>query len=198
MNEKMWTGNQNSIFKTLGASNHVKDERQTMDYYATEPKATELLLQAYPNFENVLEPACGEGHISEVLKLNGIKTTSYDIVDRGYGDGAKNFFDITEWNGDMVTNPPYKYALEFVKHALKIIPTGNKVAMFLKVQFLEGKKRGVFFRKTPPAFIYVSSSRLTCAKNGDFVKYKHSSAVAYAWFIWDKTYKGKPTIDWIK
>lgn len=27
---------------------------------------------------------------------------------------------------------------------------GGKVAMFLKVQFLEGQKRGEFFRHTPP------------------------------------------------
>lgn len=42
---KDWIGNQNSIYKTLGASNHTANEREANDYYATEPKALELLLE---------------------------------------------------------------------------------------------------------------------------------------------------------
>ena len=42
---KDWTGNSNSIYKTLGASNHTDKERETNDYYATEGKAAELLLE---------------------------------------------------------------------------------------------------------------------------------------------------------
>lgn len=45
MSNKDWTGNSNSIYKTLGASNHTEKERETNDYYATEPKAMELLLE---------------------------------------------------------------------------------------------------------------------------------------------------------
>ena len=26
---------------------------------------------------------------------------------------------------------------------------------------------------------------------------KESSAVCYCWFVWEKGYKGKPTVDWI-
>ena len=42
---KDWVGNKKSVFITLGASNHTTEERQSEDYYATEPKAAELLLQ---------------------------------------------------------------------------------------------------------------------------------------------------------
>lgn len=31
---KDWTGNSNSIWKTLGASNHTDKERQSEDFYA--------------------------------------------------------------------------------------------------------------------------------------------------------------------
>lgn len=41
---KDWTGNYNSIFKTLGASNHTDSEREQHDYYATEPKAIDVLI----------------------------------------------------------------------------------------------------------------------------------------------------------
>ena len=81
---KDWTGNQNSIYKTLGASNHTDKERENNDYYATEPKALELLLELETFSPYVWEPACGEGHLSEVLKFHGHKVRSSDLIDRGY------------------------------------------------------------------------------------------------------------------
>lgn len=39
-----WTGNKNSVFKTLGASNHANDERENNDYYATDPNAIDFLI----------------------------------------------------------------------------------------------------------------------------------------------------------
>jgi len=146
MNKKNWIGNKNSIYKTLGASNHTKENREENDYYATDPKAAELLLEL-ETFKNILEPSCGEGHLSKVFADAGLNVTSSDLVDRCYGT-KKSFFDYEKWNGDIITNPPYKYGLEFVEHALKIIPEGNKVAMFLKIQFLEGKKRKNFLYLT--------------------------------------------------
>ena len=198
---KDWTGNQNSIFKTLGASNHTDKERQSQDYYATDPIAIDVLIkdgQAKIN-SVVWEPACGEGHLSERLKHYGYSVYSTDIVDRGYGDGLLDFLHIkAKWKGDILTNPPYKYAKEFVEHALSIIPEGNKVFMFLKVQFLEGKERRKLFEKYPPKCIYISSSRILCAKNGDFQsRKKEGSAVAYAWFEWEKGFTGYPIIKWI-
>ncbi len=42
---KDWTGNSKSTFVTLGASNHFDFDREDYDFYATEPKATQLLLE---------------------------------------------------------------------------------------------------------------------------------------------------------
>ena len=100
---------------------------------------------------------------------------------------------------DIITNPPYKYAKEFVEHALDISVDGVKVAMFLKLTFLEGKARKKLFEKYPPKTVYVSSARLQCAKNGDFEKYGKGvgTAVAYGWYVWEKGFNGKPTIEWI-
>ncbi len=198
--KKDWVGNKNSIFKTLGASNHTDKERQEHDYYATEPKAAELLLEVEGFSNNIWECACGEGHLSEVLVNRGYHVRSTDLIDRGYGEGSVDFLKQTEaYNGDIITNPPYKYATEFVYKALELIPAGRKVAMFLKLQFLEGKKRKKLFQEHPPKVIYVSSSRLQCAKNGEFERMKAGggSAVAYAWFVWVKGFKGDPIIKWI-
>lgn len=148
---KDWTGNKNSIFKTLGASNHTDKERQREDFYATDPVAAELLCDVESFSHDVWEPACGMGHLSEVLKKRGYNVRSTDLIDRGYGD-VHDFLgmDVTEWNGDIITNPPYKFALDFIYKALQIIPDGHKVAMFLKIQFLEGKERRQLFNSCPP------------------------------------------------
>lgn len=192
---KDWTGNKATTFAVLGASNHSSLTREVNDYYATDPKAVELLLEKEKFSINLLEPSCGEGHISKALSEHGYNVTSSDLISRGFGN-TQDFFDYKYFNGNIITNPPYKVALDFVKHSLEIIPDGNKVAMFLKIQFLESKSRRIFFDEFPPKKIYVASSRLICAMNGEFDKYK-SSAACYAWFVWEKGYTGKPEIDWI-
>ena len=72
------------------------------------------------------------------------------------------------FDGDIITNPPYKYAKEFVEHALTLVPNGRKVFMFLKLQFLEGKGRRSLFDTGQLKTLYVSSSRIKCAMNGNF------------------------------
>ncbi|MHC1696440.1 MAG: NAD(P)-dependent oxidoreductase [Eubacteriales bacterium] len=195
-----WTGNSNSIYKTLGASNHTDKARENDDFYATEPKAMDLLLQE-ENFNlSVWECACGQGHLSEQLKAAQYIVRSTDLIYRGYGEGGVDFLKTTEeWSGDIITNPPYKYATEFIYKALDIISNGDKVAMFLKIQFLEGKARKALFKKYPPKTIYVSSSRLLCAKNAEFQAMRDGggSAVAYAWFVWQKGYTGETVVRWI-
>lgn len=193
---KDWVGGKTSTFKTIGASNHCNHERQSEDYYATEPKAVEHLMRLEQFNHDIWEPACGEGHISEVLKAHGYKVVSTDFVDRNYG-GIGDFLAIDNiyWHGDIITNPPYKYAQEFVEKALSIIPDGNKVAMFLKLTFLEGKARKELFKTNPPKTVWVSSSRLKCAMNGEFDAVG-GSATAYAWYIWEKGFKGDPVIKW--
>ena len=199
-NEKRdWTGNSNSIYKTLGASNHTDKERQAEDFYATEPRAAELLLELEEFDENIWECACGQGDLSKVFEKAGHKVLSTDLVDRGYGTGGVDFLKCNEvFNGDIISNPPYKYAKEFVEHALKLVPDGHKVAMFLKLQFLEGKARRELFEKYPPKTVYVASGRLLCAKNGDFegMRAGGGSAVAYAWYVWEKGYAGDTIIKW--
>ena len=200
---KDWTGNGNSIYTTLGASNHTDEEREINDYYATDPEALEALLEREKFSPYIWECACGGGHLSKVLEDNCYNVKSSDIIDRGYeGTEIIDFLKVTkediknDFSRDIITNPPYKYAKEFVEHALDISMDSVKVAMFLKLTFLEGQARKKLFKKYPPKTIYVFSRRVICAKNGDF-KNVTSSAVAYAWFIWEKGFTGRPVIKWI-
>ncbi len=195
---KDWTGSAASTFACIGASNHSESERERHDYYATDPKALEVLLEHETFSPEVWEPACGEGHLSKVLLHHNYKVRSSDVVDRGYpGTEILDFLTVTGGNArDIITNPPYKHAKEFVEKALDISRDGTKIAMFLKLTFLEGKKRRKLFDEHPPKQIYVSSARLTCAKNGDFER-QPGGAVAYAWYIWEKGYKGETVVKWV-
>ena len=200
---KDWIGNKNSIYKTLGASNHNDKEREVNDNYATSPIAIDKLLAVEKPTKFIWECACGEGHLSERLKEFGYEVYSSDLIDRGYyGTNVKDFFDVNVLDDDydILTNPPYKYAKEFVLHALDLLSEGRKAFMFLKLTFLEGKARfKELFNIAPPKSIYVFSERILCAKNGKFKEMQESggSAVCYAWFVWEKGFKGETTLKWI-
>lgn len=109
---KEYIGNKKSII-TNGCSNHSKRDREENDFYATDPRAVECLLELEEFGDLILEPCCGNGHISEVLKNNGKLVISRDLIDRGYGKGNEDFLLSTEKDLalDIITNPPYKYAL---------------------------------------------------------------------------------------
>lgn len=197
--DKDWTGNKPAAFAQLGASNHSSSEREKDDFYATDPTAIDDLLEREKFDENIWECAVGQGHLAEKLKQHGYKVKCSDIVDRGYSETEIIDFlkEKHNFNGDIITNPPYKYCTEFILNALNNITDGHKVAMFLKIQTLEGQKRyEKIYSKCPPKTIYVYSKRKNCAKNGDFDKYT-SSAVCYAWFIWVKGEYEHTELKWI-
>lgn len=188
------------VFITLGASSHTKKEREINDYYATSPVAVEELLKVESFNNYVWECAYGEGHIGDVLESMGYKVFKTDIVERSRS--LDKILDFIKFKNkklrkvDIVTNPPYKYAKEFVEKSLGIVEDGCKVAMLLKLIFLESKSRRELFETSPPKYVYVFSKRIVCAKNGKFEECP-PSAIAYAWFVWIKGYNGNTVIKWI-
>ena len=202
---KDWNGNGNSIWKTLGASNHTDKEREIDNFYATDPIAIDKLLTVEEPNKFVWECAAGAGHLAQRLKECGYEVYATDIKERGYElDAVLDFLNATPLSFmggyDILTNPPYKYAKEFVHKGLELLQDGSKCYMFLKLQFLEGSSRfNELFKDQPPKAVYVFKKRVLCAKNGEFERMKEAggSAVAYAWFVWQKGFIGKTVIDWI-
>ena len=184
------------------AGGSVNYKRVDNDFYATNPQSLLDLLE-FESFDDgtILEPCCGQGHLSKVLTLNTTsKVYSCDLIDRGYGVGGKDFLTDTFQNYDyVVTNPPYKYAQQFIEKALTI--SNKKVAMFLKIQFLEGQKRKEFLERNPLKYVYVFSKRQDPWRNGDSINpntgKKWGSTMCFAWFVWEKGFKGEPTIKWL-
>lgn len=197
-----WTGNKKSTFVMLGASNHSDKKREKNDYYATNPHSLEIFLDKLKEdnirlHKNIWECACGQGHLSKVLEKNGYIVQSTDIVDRGYGLGNVDFLkqDIS-FAGDILTNPPFRYAEKFVEKGMNLLKEGCYLILFLKIQFLEGQVRKKLFEKYSPKYVYVNSKRQLCAMNGEFEKY-NATAICYCWFIWEKGWKGETIVRWI-
>ena len=200
MANKDWTGNKKSVYGTIGASNHSDSEREENDYYATSPRAVEMLLDLEKFDNRIWECASGEDHIAKVLRERGYTVYCTDIVDRtGHTQVLDFLTSMVDWDGDIITNPPYKHAQEFVEHALASINNGHKVAMYLKLSFLEGKNRQRLFAQKNLKYVYVAAKRMGCAKNGEFYDKENeyeAGAVAFAWFIWEQGWEGEPTIRW--
>ena len=173
--------------------------RAANDFYPTPTYVTEALLERETFSKGILEPASGDGAISKVLESKGYKVLSMDIRedDDVYGIKGCDFLNETNITNcpNIITNPPYKLATEFVLKAKEI--ANEKIAMFLKLAFLEGAKRHDLFKDTkfPLQKVYVFCRRVTIAPKG--VVPKNSGLIAYAWYVWSKDHKGEATIDWI-
>ena len=181
-------------------------ERVDNDYYATNPKALDMLFDAEPfGSGSYLEPCAGEGHLSKrIIELRPDATVdSIDIEDRGL-DGVI-VADFLEYNTNkrydyLITNPPYSLGKEFVEKGLTLLKDNGKMAMFMKIQFLEGEKRKELYKQNPPKYVYVFTKRMGTFRNGSKVDEKGkpwATTVCYAWFVWEKGYTGEPVVRWL-
>lgn len=209
MSKKDWTGNKGTNLTTNGFANLASNEREENDYYATEPKAIELLLKLGIPFHNVWENAVGGWHLANVLEKNRLLGKASDIIVRRSPEVENseetiqtdliNFLEYNNpdsWDGDIITNPPYKYAKDWALKSIETVQTGHFVALFLPIRYLEGKARRVeLFDAFPPKYVFVSTSRIKAAMNGDFDSMK-GSAVTYTWIVWKKGYKGNTILKW--
>lgn len=172
------------------------ENREKDDLYPTWPAATRAML-AVETFDGAIwEPACGEGDMSRALEAAGYEVISTDLVDRGFGEGRVDF--LMEWvprAPNIATNPPFKMAQAFVDHALKL--TTGKVAMFLRLAFLEGVERGEWFPGTPLARVWVMSRRVPMQRGRLSEVGDGHGVIAFAWFVWEHGHVGAPVLGWL-
>lgn len=172
------------------------ENRQIDDFYPTPPEATKKLL-AVEKFDGpIWECACGDGAISKVLIEHGYEVISTDLVDRGYGESRIDF--MMEWKArapNIITNPPFKFAKEFVDKALCL--SKKKVAILARLAWLEGKSRKSMFQSSPLSRVWVFSERVPMLRNGDEMMAGGGGMIAFAWYVWNHDYDGPPRIGWI-
>jgi len=184
---------ENKHLSIVGAN--LKGDREENDFYPTPESTTKSLMEREEFEGEVFECACGDGAMSEVIKRYNPEVYSSDLINRSYGI-QRDFLQVGEEFNNIITNPPYKLAKSFVIHAKKLAK--KKIAMLLKLVFLEGIGRYEMFKDKnfPLKKVYVFCKRQPIYKNG--IIGENSGLIAYAWFVWDKNYKGEPFIEWIK
>jgi hypothetical protein len=181
--------------KSAQAGQHSYAER-AQDCYETPACAVEALLKVEKLPKRIWEPACGPGLIVRILRAHGHEVFASDVVDYGWGHEVKSFFEFY-YEGDppdaIVTNPPYQLAEKFVDWAFDL--RTEKVIMLLRLAFLESTRRTDILEKSGLARIHVFRNRLPMMHRKGWDGPRASSAMPFAWFVWERGYDGPTTID---
>jgi hypothetical protein len=164
----------------------ARNNSSLLDCYSTPRYATEALMKRILFEGEVWECACGSGNMARVIEFYN------PIIETDIQTGT-DFLLESRITDNIITNPPYNLAEKFVWQSLKLAE--KKVALFLRLNFLESSGRYQMFKKTPLKQVLVFCKRQTLFP--DKIVINNGGTIAYAWFIWEKGYIGQPTIDWI-
>jgi hypothetical protein len=166
------------------------------DLYETPAVAVEALLRVLPLPAGAIwEPACGRGAIANVLRGQGHSVVCTDLVDYGvdptatYGVDFLKTRELPPGITCILTNPPYSIANEFVAHALELCPN---VVMLLRLAFLESERRSPILDGAGLRRVFVFRKRLPMMHRDGWEGRKASSGMAFAWFVWERGYRGHP------
>jgi len=174
---------------------HSQAERG-LDLYETPESAVEALLHAETLPLTVWEPACGRGAIVRMLRARGHTVVTSDIADYGFPlDFVADFLTTVlppKGCGAIVTNPPYQIATEFTCHALDLAP---RVYLLLRLAFLESIRRTDVVERRGLARVHVFRRRLPMMHRDGWTGPRAASAIAFAWFCWDRDHRGPAIVD---
>lgn len=172
-------------------------ERERDDFYPTPPEGTRALLSVERFHGSIWEPACGDGAMSRELEAAGYDVISTDLIERGFGVSGVDFLlDYQTRAQNVVTNPPFKQAEEFARHALNVVP--GKVALLCRLAWLEGIQRRRLFIGTPLARVWVFSRRLRMQRGRLLRPDESGGILAFAWFVWEPGHVGAPALGWLE
>lgn len=166
----------------MGRRTHLGDG----DYFPTPTWGTLALLEceAFRRGTAVLEPACGAGHIARALESRGLRVAASDLYNRGYGTTGVDFLaTFYQSHSNLITNPPFDLAEEFVAKGLAVAT--DRLCLLMRLAFIEGGGRYErVWRDDPPTRVWAFSERIRIVKNR--VEARGSSMTPYAWYVWDR------------
>lgn len=174
------------------------EAHDSLDDFPTQPWATRALCEhvlkpkvGTLSTMKAWEPACNRGHMSKPLTEYFHKVYSSDIHNYGW-PGQHSTCDFL-WHGTgspfsadggtdfIVSNPPFRLALEFIQKAREIATVG--VAMIVRTAFLESVGRyEALFQYSPPSIIAQFTERVPMVKGR--LTATGSTATAYCWLVW--------------
>lgn len=208
------------VFKLMGS--HSATERAKDDFYQSSPEIANALFECVKTgikgnklyaegLENtvIIDSSVGTGVLLEPLYKSCWFQIGYDIADRGYEHVIiRDWFNVNTdmWKKEIwfnrhpkiiVQNPPFKLALEFVQHGLELLNKGELLFSLHRILFLEGRERfdKLYGNKQKPKYVFVFAKRVSCITPD--IENKGKNAVCFAWFMWQKGFRGNTQIKWI-
>jgi hypothetical protein len=163
------------------------------DFYPTPAWATNALLSVEKFSGSINEPCCGAGAMSVELSNAGYEVISSDMFNHGFGKSGIDARRLIGPVDNIVTNPPYNIAAEMLEHFLGIYR--RKIALLLRLSFLESRKRYPLFQRSPPSRIHIFSERLSLCKAGGTVN--GGGTISYAWLVWMRKRANGPVVHWL-
>lgn len=175
-------------------------ERDIHDWYV-EPFECSSALFAVETFRGAIwDPACGIGRIVIEARHAGLKAIGTDIVKRSELCVATTDFLAATARAkfsNIVTNPPFSIAEEFVQHALSIVRPGGKVAMLLPLVWMAGFSTKRHWLPTSPLRrVYPISPRPSMPPGAVIQAGQKpgNGTKDFAWFVWQSGYTGNAEI----
>jgi len=185
--------------------------KSTIDFYKTPTWVTEAFLKAHPLVTKrpILEPCVGSGAIAKVLEGQGHKVVGTDIRnDRdvlGYRtiNAITEDFSLYDRFDYVMTNPPFKVAQAMIDNLIQFAE--RELIIFHRLAFLETSKRSRWLKNNKwlkKVYVLGDRAMLIDELDEDYLlgtkePSDSGSAVAYAWYVFDRNHKGPVELDWI-
>lgn len=176
-------------------------ERDPSDWYVEESFCVHQLIEAEAFTGRVWDPACGSGTIPRVHKQHDISAIGTDLRKRGFEDIGGVDFLSDDWQPgeytDIVTNPPYGVAMEFIERARS---RADRVCVLVPMRFLNSGRRADYFRLKPPARIWILGNRPSMPPgealwNG--LVSVGGGKIDYCWVVFERGHEGGARVDWL-
>jgi hypothetical protein len=170
-------------------------ERESDEHYVEPPWCSERLFDVERFRGPVHDPCCGFGTIPEAAMRAGITATGADLVNRGWTLGdVEDFFQTNCKRWNVVCNPPFNIAREFMEHALSVV--GYKVAAIFPTARLNAAR---WLDEMPLRRVYLLTPRPSMppghviAAGGK----PGGGKMDFCWLVFDKRYTGTAEITWL-
>lgn len=179
----------------------VDHARQTHDWYVEPIWATELLVYAISFIGTIWDPCCGGGNVIKAVaglagRIPNHPTRASDLIDRGFGESGVDFSRCWDRADNIVFNPPYALAEEFITHAMDL--ADRKVAALVNLKFLASQaRRKRLFNPRPPMAVLILSRRPSMPP-GDAIGLQAKGGTAdYCWIVWERGHAGGTQMRWL-
>jgi len=169
-----------------GQYGRMDHPRHAADLYETPGGAVEMLLRHVPLQSPVLEPSAGRGAIVSALRRHGLEVRGSDLFDHGAEPGLAiasgvDFLSMTSMAGcrSIAMNPPFKDAEAHVRHALQLLPDGATLAVLLRSNWRNAKRRANLLKHLHLELI---AGRLKMLPPGALDR-GHGATTDFSWFV---------------